>query len=305
MTQFTIFTSTYNRVGTLPRVFESLQRQTYRDFEWVIVDDGSTDETSELVKRFEDEADFSISYVYQENQHKKTAFNRGVEAATGEFFLNADSDDEFVDDALERLHDVWISIPKQKRAGFAGVCGLCRTVDGDTIGDTFPSDVLDSNIAEMKYRYRVRGDKCGFIRTDILREHRFPEEISGMVPESVVWHAIGKRFQVRFINEPLRIVHMGDDQLTGSVPLTNVEGLAYWAAFTMEEEFDQWIMHDPKWFLKMASNYTRFKRQVDLDRLVHIKKIESLSPRVFVALCAPVGLALHARDRLGRMRKKI
>ena len=91
---FTVFTPTYNRAATLARVYESLQRQTFTDFEWIIVDDGSTDETAELVQQWRSESSFPIRYIWQPNQGKHVAFNRGVELARGELFLPHDSDDE-------------------------------------------------------------------------------------------------------------------------------------------------------------------------------------------------------------------
>src|SRR5260370_1372771 len=93
---FTVFTPTFNRCSTLPRVYESLRHQTLRDFEWLIVDDGSTDGTGELVEEWQTESDFPIRYIYQENQGKPVAFNRGVQEAQADLFLT------FVSNAAER-----------------------------------------------------------------------------------------------------------------------------------------------------------------------------------------------------------
>src|SRR5437762_2817315 len=96
---FTVFTPTYNRAGTLPRVYESLKAQTFRDFEWIIVDDGSADSTQELVQSWIGDLDFPIRYFRQQNQGKHVAVNLGVKEARGEFFLNLDSDDACVPEA--------------------------------------------------------------------------------------------------------------------------------------------------------------------------------------------------------------
>jgi len=97
---FTIFTATFNRAGTLTRVYEGLCSQTYRDFEWLIIDDGSTDATGEMVSRWRGEATFSIRYYWQENRGKHVAHNVALEKAQGEFFIVLDSDDSIVPDAL-------------------------------------------------------------------------------------------------------------------------------------------------------------------------------------------------------------
>ena len=95
MERITVFTPTYNRRQSLTRVFESLQKQTYRDFNWIIVDDGSKDDTKSLIDEFIVKADFKIIYIYQENAGKHSAINRGLKETTSELFLIADSDDSF------------------------------------------------------------------------------------------------------------------------------------------------------------------------------------------------------------------
>ena len=108
---FTVFTPTYNRAATLPRVYASLRDQTIKDFEWLIVDDGSTDNTREMVTKWQSECkDFDIRYIYQENQHKKVALNRAVAEARGELFIVLDSDDSCVADAVETFQKVWQSM---------------------------------------------------------------------------------------------------------------------------------------------------------------------------------------------------
>ena len=106
----TILTPSYNRAHTLPRVFESLKKQSFQDFEWLIIDDGSTDDTGNLVKRFQQEADFDIRYYHQENQHKFLTFFRGIDLATGQYFSPLDSDDALPADSLAILVQTWESI---------------------------------------------------------------------------------------------------------------------------------------------------------------------------------------------------
>ena len=131
--RFTVFTPTYNRAHTLPRAFESLKRQTFRDFEWLIVDDGSTDNTRELIEVWQKDSSFPIRYFWQENAHKKTAFNLGVKEARGELFLPLDSDDEALPDALKILDQHWNNIPESERGKFSSVTGLCVDERGGVV----------------------------------------------------------------------------------------------------------------------------------------------------------------------------
>lgn len=122
MPKITVFTPTYNRGKLLYRVYESLQKQTYKDFEWVIVDDGSTDETERIVTELKNEAKFSIIYKKKKNEGKHIAINEGCRLARGEWFFIVDSDDYLTDDALDTVN--YYSNEIRDKSDFAGVVGL-------------------------------------------------------------------------------------------------------------------------------------------------------------------------------------
>lgn len=172
---FTVFTPTFNRAHTLHRAYESLKAQTFRDFEWLIVDDGSNDNTKALVEKWQMEASFPIRYIFQENQGKHVAFNHGVELAEGELFLTFDSDDACVPVALERFKYHWDNIPLNEQNNFSAVTALCKDQKGTLVGDKFPLDITDSDSLEIRYKYKVKGEKWGFHRTDILKQFPFPD----------------------------------------------------------------------------------------------------------------------------------
>src|SRR5262249_23261414 len=152
---FTVFTPTYNRAHTLSRVYESLCAQTLRDFEWLVIDDGSTDSTPELIVAWAKAVDFPVRYFRQEHSGKHIAHNLAAREARGHFFLTLDSDDRCVPQALERIAHHWSMIPAGDRALFVGVSGLCRNQYGEIIGDRFPFDPFDANFCDRKYVYRV------------------------------------------------------------------------------------------------------------------------------------------------------
>lgn len=215
--KFSVCTPSYNRAHTLERVFNSLASQTVQDFEWVIIDDGSTDGTETLVAGFKARATFPILYRFQENRGKHVAVNHGATLATGELFIIADSDDAFPSDALEIFLNAWNSIPPEQRSEFTGVTGLCvNEDDGGVIGDKFPEDVFDSTSSELFYRHNIGGEKWGFHRTSVIRHHPFPViEGTKFVAESLVWHQIAKTYKTRFINKVVRIYNQNSaDQLT-------------------------------------------------------------------------------------------
>jgi glycosyltransferase involved in cell wall biosynthesis len=297
---FTVFTPTFNRAAILHRAYQSLVHQTFRDFEWLIVDDGSTDNTGEIVDRWRKEANFPIRYIWQPNTHKKVAFNRGVREAFGSFFINLDSDDELTHDALEIFHREWFSIPENQREGFVGVCGLCINTDKKVIGNKFLQDPLDSNSSEVVHKYRARGDKCASNRTDILRLYPFPEDVKGHVPEGVIWSVIARKYQQRYINKTVLQVHLDtSNSLTRSRNLLeirrNAQGSALWMSEVLSHEI-HWFFRSPLWFLRMAANYTRFHQHMYKTENRKQYFVSGGRARGLVVLMKPLGYFLYYRD---------
>lgn len=216
---FTIFIPTYNRASLLPRALESIACQSYRDFEVLIIDDGSSDETKAVVSAWQAEHAIPVVYVWQQNQGKPAAHNAAVERARGEFIVILDSDDRLAERALEILKAHWDAIPLQDRARFAGVEGLCAELtSGQIVGDRFPQDVFDSTYLETRYRYGISGDKKNAIRTDVLQAFPFPIFPGEKhVPESLVWNRMSQRYSFRYINEIIEYVEYQRDGLSGHV----------------------------------------------------------------------------------------
>lgn len=206
MSRVTVFTPTYNRAKVLHRVYDSLVKQTYLDFHWLIVDDGSTDDTKAVVEAFAAQGKIHIQYLFQPNQGKHIATNHAVSVTDTELFVIADSDDAFTEDALEKLVNAWDSIPDGEKPRFKGV--ICRCFDGVTkepIG-SFPEKVFDSNDLEGYFRYRLNFEKWVLFRTAVLREFPFPAEDPQLkfFPETVTWRAMARKYQTRYIDDPLR-----------------------------------------------------------------------------------------------------
>lgn len=284
----------------LPRVYESLKKQTFKQFEWVIVDDGSTDSTKDLVLKWIGESDcfFPIRYVWQENGHKKKAFNRGVIEANGHLLVPLDSDDEAVPSALARFAELWFDIDSELREFHSGVYCLCASPEGEVIGDEFPSDLLDSNLLEITHRYRVSGEKWVAMRTDLLRSNPYPERLTGHVPESIVWNRISRKYTSRFVNEPLRIYHSSPDSImaTGK-DLMHYQGHYEWTVEILNNELE-WFWHNPLWFLKAAINNTRFRLGGAIDASdPRFSKLNCLQ-KFLVKLMFPAGFLRYIVDRI-------
>ncbi len=298
---FTVFTPTYNRAHTLHRVHDSLRAQTFRDFEWLICDDGSTDGTRELVGHWMQEAPFPIRYLVQEHGGKHVAFNRAVQEARGRLFLGLDSDDACVANALERLKHHWDAIPDDARGTFSGLTVLCRDQHGRLVGDRFPFDPTDADSLEIRYRYRVKGEKWGFQRTSVLKEFPFPvREGEHHVPPSTVWRAIARHYRTRYVNEVLRIYYIAErpDQLSAlGSRIRLAKELAIWYRRVLEQELD-WFAVAPVRFVASAVNYVRFSLHAGSGLGRAIRSVKTPGARVLAALAVPVGVAVYLRDRM-------
>lgn len=214
--RITVFTPAYNRAYIIEKLYRSLQRQSFKDFEWVVVDDGSTDNTEELFARFcAEENSFSIHYVKTKNGGKHRAINRGVAMASGELFFIVDSDDHVTDDALEVIDRVEKTIPVDEKSKFAGICGQ-RGTDAETpMGSTFEGYYLDITSLEREQK-GIFGEKAEVFYTQILKKYPFPEfEGEKFVTESVVWFAIASDgYLLRFHNDITIICNYLPDGLT-------------------------------------------------------------------------------------------
>lgn len=216
--RITVFTPTYNRAYIIGKLFDSLKRQSFRDFEWIVVDDGSTDDTEELFVQFQRETPFfPIRYFRTENGGKHRAINKGIVESRGEMFYIVDSDDYLPDDALEKIDRVEKTIPMQESNSFAGVCGQKFFSQERPIGNTFDGDFLDITSLERS-AHGITGDKAEVFYTKLLRKYPFPE-FSGekFMTECVVWDKIAfDGYKLRFFNECTMICNYLPDGLTAS-----------------------------------------------------------------------------------------
>ena len=170
--KITVFTPTYNRAYILENLYRSLQRQSFTDFEWLVVDDGSSDGTKALFERWQKEDNpFPIRYCYKENGGKCRAINYGLRLAQGELFFTVDSDDYLTDDALEKVA-LWEStLPKDQK--FCGIVANRGHSPTETPNTRFHEAYLDGNAFDMYGR--IDGERALIFYTEIHRKYLYPE----------------------------------------------------------------------------------------------------------------------------------
>lgn len=292
--KFTIFTPTYNREYTLPKLYEDLKKQTYKDFEWLIVDDGSTDNTEELILNFQKENILNIRYIKKKNGGKHTAINVGVKEAHGEFFFIVDSDDGLMPNSMDLVIQEWNKIDNKEE--FCGVVGLCSKMeDGKTLGTEIPKEHLISHFAQLYYKFGVKGDKTIVFLTDILKQYPFPErEGIKFLPESVVWYEISKYYKVICINEPMIIREYLEDGLTKNIlKKSALKGRALeYLYLTNQNTYP--IKDFPYMWIK---NYINLARYSLLSDSKYFKEIKKMGDKIMYILCFPLGYYKYLKQR--------
>lgn len=190
----TIFTPTYNRAYILPKLYDSLKNQTDKNFEWLIVDDGSTDNTKSLVEEWVLEKEIQIKYIKIENGGKSNAINIGVEHATGELFFIVDSDDFLTADAIEVIEKTENSYSKEQTFFIAGHCYKRSNYRTNSAITSFNGKVPEfADSLELAFKYGASSDKAEVFYTAVLKKFQFPKiENNKFIPEALVWYRIAK-----------------------------------------------------------------------------------------------------------------
>lgn len=203
---FTVFTPVYNGAKHLHRVFASVKAQSFQNFEWIIVNDGSEDETEKMVLDFiSQNPELDITYIYQVNSGKHIAWNKAVALAKGELFVPADADDSFDQHSLAFFHSVWHGLPTERKRRLSGVNVLCLDNDSDNVvGSTYPADGMEASNLELMYKYKMLGEKWGCIRVDLLKERPFPAVQGACAPLSFLWLSLSKAHKILCFNRALR-----------------------------------------------------------------------------------------------------
>ena len=199
----TIFTPSYNRASYLPRLFASLKAQTDQDFEFVLVDDGSTDDTAETAERFRRDGTVSFKFLRKKNGGLHTALNAGLKMAEGELFLFAGSDAWLDPNAVARVRAEWESLSGDSR--YMGVVfRKMDTASGKPIGEPIPGGRFDCSHVQAHFVHGFGGDKAEFIRTELLNLYPYPEiQGESYFPVGYPYCRLSEHFILRYIDETI------------------------------------------------------------------------------------------------------
>ena len=284
----TIFTPTFNRSKLLQKVYESLLLQINFDFEWIIVDDGSSDTTEEVVNYFIQSNLIPITYYKQQNKGKHFAVNKGVQLAKGELFLILDSDDALPKNALDTINYYYNKIVNDYSV--AGIAGRRNFGDESIVGsENF--DELISNSLDIRYKHNVTGDLVEIFRTNVLKEFPFPEiENEKFCPEALLWNRIALKYNLLFFNKGIYTTQYLDDGLTAKIvkirmtsPVSSM--LCYSELASYKIPFIQ--------KMKATLNFWRFSFNSDRS---FTKKVTAINP-FLSCIFLPIGYLMYLNDK--------
>ena len=255
MIRLTVFTPAYNRAHTLPRTYESLCSQNCKDFCWLIIDDGSIDNTAQLVKGWmEKDNGFKIQYIYKENGGMHTAHNMAYENITTELNVCVDSDDCMAEDGVAKILKKWDEV---KDSGYAGIIGLDADMNGKIIGKSFPKSMKETTLMGY-YAMGGAGDKKLVYRTDIIKKYPPYPVFEGekYVALAYKYRLIDQDYKLAVLPQVLCNVEYQEDGSSGTMwkqYLKNPKGFAFWRKICMR--YPESLEHRPSLLCRQQHLY--------------------------------------------------
>ncbi|MCZ2937737.1 glycosyltransferase family 2 protein [Acinetobacter baumannii] len=253
-----LITATYNREKLLGKLYESLCVQTVKNFEWIVIDDGSIDKTDDLINSFKLDNIIDITYLKKENGGKHTAMNIGVEIAKYAYVFFIDSDDFLPNDSIEKIINYIDKVStREDYSEISGVCGLIADFQGNLIGTKY-SDNLCCSYIDYRYKYHIKGDKAEIFKRDVLLEYKFPViEKEKFCPEALVWNRISNKYKMYFFNEVIYY----REYLEGGLSDRSVEIRKKAPISTLLYYKELYLNENLNWYYRVRAyiNYIRFK----------------------------------------------
>lgn len=285
----TILTPTYNRCNEIKKLWISLQNQTSKDFEWLVVDDGSTDDTKSIIKQFQLESDFPIRYIYKENGGKHTALNVGIRTIKSVLTFIVDSDDYITNDAVQSI--LKIHKKYQNQSNLCGYAFLRCFPDGKINGKKFqPNEKIASYIDTRVNDDDTNADKAEVFRTHCLIEFPFPEYPGEkFLGEDLIWVRMARKYKMVHVNKAIYVGNYLENGLTNNRRKHNIASPV--GCMHRAEEF---LKSDikPKYRIKGALQYVIYGKFAGFSIRNLIKQSKY---RGLVAICVLPGLFIYRK----------
>ena len=272
--KLSILTATYNRAKYLERIYKSIhqnQLSSNIEAEWIIIDDGSTDDTKEVVENFVSENKVIIKYIFQKNSGKMAAINRGMKEVTGELIVDCDSDDFFAEDAFRVIEKNAFNLLKNEK--LYALCFLKQDFLGNISGKKFDINYMESTMFDLYFKQDIEGEKILVFNTKIRKKFKHElEENEKFITEARMYHKMDENYNILCINE---VIEIGD------------------------YIFDGYTMNIFQTFKKSPNGYYKYFKEI------FKKNLNEVSVRKKIYILKNYSLFLILRDKNNIFKKKI
>tara|TARA_B110001450_G_scaffold195704_1_gene184144 strand:+ start:7369 stop:8343 length:975 start_codon:yes stop_codon:yes gene_type:complete len=291
-----VLTPVWNRSAMLPKVFESLQNQTYKNFEWLVGNDGSSDGFQEIFAELVSGSSFPIILVDANIRVGKAKIdNHLIKESSGDLILWCDSDDILLPSALQEIVDNWSSIPDTNLNQFIGLTAICRASKIPQLLNEIPESNFYPSWNDLECKYQIKQDMVFVTKASILKENPFPE-VDFVIPERVIWTKIGTE-KTLFINKVLKEVQYDSlNAISFSGKMQFCRGYAYALAESYRNL--KKYQHNFIYKLKSATNFSRYSIHGDIPRLTFLRLWKGNTSLFFLLTMIPGAIILAFKDRL-------
>lgn len=286
--KISVFTPTYNRILLLERLYKSLRAQTNKNFEWIIVDDGSSDTTEQIVNRWIDENKVIIKYYKQANGGKHRAINKGISLAEGLLFFIVDSDDFLLPESLAVITDKYCYAKEKHKV--SGVVGRRQYDNGKIVGNQNFTELV-SNSIDIRFKYNVTGDLVEVYELAKIKEFPFPEfDNEKFCPEALIWNRLALHNNLLFFNEGIYVTEYLEGGLTANI--TKVRMQSPEASMLHYSELEKYNIPIIQKF-KANINFWRFSFSGSFSVFHNIKKLNF----IYTVIGLPLGFIMSIIDK--------
>lgn len=294
MYKFTVFTPCYNSSAFIHRVFNSLSSQTFKDFEWYVINDASTDNTHDLISEFIKTADFKVVYHnLEKNQGLHNNINQAIRDAKGEYLVLYGHDDEIVPDALETFDKL---LKKYNSPEIGAVYALANDQNGKLVGKKYPKDVFVSDYWTQFFVHENEAEKFQCFKTAYLREfYPIPTTAGDVLPGGWLWGMLATKYKAVFVNKILRIYYTNvSTSITNSYrgrkykAKMNYNYYTYWV-----NKFQYHIHGNLKRRFRGFGGYVSYAILAEVGYIGSVRNINKPLDKIIVALLYPAGYLIN------------
>ena len=282
--KFSICTPCFNSSDSIRNVFNSLSNLEYKNFQWIVVNDASKDNTAEIIKSLMQEAEFDIIFFdLNQNMMATYCYHLAIQNASGYFLLFLDHDDSIKSNALNRFLFHWNNLSTKQQNDLAGLMSNCADEKGSLVGTEFPSSPYINNFFDLMFEDNVRGEKFFCYKTDIMQDHNF-QLVDRYVPESYIMWGIASQFDTLFFNECLRIYNQPSTE-GGNLSLLNSFDYSIGFKFNYQSlinKFAPRLKYKPYVLFNFLYKYAQYSLASKVGFKLCVKGLENFFHRILV-----------------------